>query len=127
MTKILVVDDDLTALDIVDLMLEMKGFDVRRCTRGDQVRDSVKDDMPDLVLLDLMMPGVNGIKAAENIRKDGFKKPIIAFTAADDPEFHQQAVTAGCNLVLTKPCKPPVLVEHMERLIAEDEHAKVVN
>lgn len=115
--KILIIDDDVTALDIVDFLFEDKGFEVVRRADGISALECVEDENPDIVLIDLMMPRMNGQECVRQIRSRGLTFPIVAFTALDDPEVHQEAMDAGCNLVLTKPCKPAVLVEHIEKLL----------
>ena len=117
--KILVIDDDVTALDIVDFLFEDKGFEVIRRADGQSAIDCVEDVNPDVILVDLMMPKMNGQETVRQIRKLGLSIPIVAFTALDDPEVHQEAVEAGCNLVLTKPCKPNLLVKHIDELLAD--------
>lgn len=115
--KIFIIDDDLTALDIVDYLFEDKGFDVVRRTDGISALACVEEVKPDIILIDLMMPRMNGQETVRQIRGKGVNIPIIAFTALDDPEVHQEARDAGCNLVLTKPCKPATLVKNVESLL----------
>lgn len=116
--KILIIDDDVTALDIVDYLFEDKGFEVVRRTDGISALECVEEVKPHIILIDLMMPKMNGQETIRQIRLKGVKQPIVAFTALDDPEVHQEAMDAGCNLVLTKPCKPAVLVKHIETMLA---------
>jgi len=116
--KILIIDDDVTALDIVDFLFEDKGFEVIRRTDGISALDCLEEVAADIILIDLMMPQMNGQDCIREIRKRGLKTPIVAFTALDDPEVHQEAMDAGANLVLTKPCKPSILVGQIEALIA---------
>lgn len=120
--KILIIDDDVTALDIVDFLFEEKGYDVVRRADGQSGLNCVEDVGPDIILIDLMMPKMNGQECVRQIRGKGVEIPIVAFTALDDPEVHQEALNAGCNIVLTKPCRPGALVNHIESLIAE--HSK---
>ena len=115
--KILIIDDDVTALDIVDFLFEDKGFDVVRRADGISALECVEEESPSIILIDLMMPRMNGQECVRHIREKGIMVPIVAFTALDDPEIHDEAVQAGCNLVLTKPCKPAVLVKHIEDLL----------
>jgi CheY-like chemotaxis protein len=115
--KILIIDDDVTALDIVDFLFEDKGFDVVRRADGISALECVEEVQPNIILIDLMMPKMNGQECIKQIRDKGLKQPIVAFTAVDDPEIHKEAITAGCNLVLTKPCKPNLLVKHIEDLL----------
>ena len=117
--KILIIDDDVTALDIVDFLFEDRGFEVVRRADGLAALECIDKEKPDAVLVDLMMPRLNGQETVRQIRSRGIKVPVVAFTALDDPEIHQEAREAGCNLVLTKPCKPSVLVKHIEDLLAE--------
>jgi DNA-binding response OmpR family regulator len=116
--KILVIDDDMTALDIVDLLFEDKGFEVIRRADGISALGCVEEVAPDVILIDLMMPKMNGQSCIKEIRAKGITVPIVAFTALDDPEVHQEALDAGGDLVLTKPCKPAVLLKHVETLLA---------
>ncbi|NDC37775.1 MAG: response regulator [Proteobacteria bacterium] len=117
--KILIIDDDVTALDIVDFLFEEKGFEVIRRADGPSAISCVDEVLPDVVLVDLMMPKMNGQETVRQLRKKGLVVPIVAFTALDDPDVHQEALDAGCNLVLTKPCKPAVLVQHIQNLLKQ--------
>lgn len=116
--KILIIDDDMTALDIVDFLFEERGFDVVRRADGISALDCVEDEGPQVILIDLMMPKMNGQECVRHLRDRGISIPIVAFTAVDDPEIHQEALDAGCNRVLTKPCKPTALLSEIERLLA---------
>jgi CheY-like chemotaxis protein len=117
MKKILIIDDDMTALDIVDYLFEDKGFDVVRRADGVSALEDVDSSRPDIILIDLMMPRMNGQECVRELRKRGIDVPIVAFTALDDPEIHQDAIDAGCNMVLTKPCKPDALVKHVSSFL----------
>ncbi|MCI5066145.1 response regulator [bacterium] len=115
--KILIIDDDMTALDIVDFLFEDKGFEVERRADGVAALECVQAAEPHVILIDLMMPKMSGQECVKELRSRGISVPIIAFTAVDDPEIHLEAENAGCNLVLTKPCKPALLVSHVEKLM----------
>ena len=114
---ILIIDDDVTALDIVDFLFEEKGFEVVRRADGISALECVDEVAPDIILVDLMMPKMNGQETIRQLRKKGITVPIVAFTALDDPDIHQEATDAGCNIVLTKPCKPTILVQHIQNLL----------
>ena len=107
----------MTALDIVDFLFEDRGYEVVRSADGTSAVDSVLKITPDVILVDLMMPKLSGQETVRQIREKGLTIPIVAFTAIDDPEVHQEALDAGCDLVLTKPCKPQALVQHIEGLL----------
>ncbi|HMO19097.1 MAG TPA: response regulator [Oligoflexia bacterium] len=119
--NLLIVDDDITSLDIIALLFEKKGFRVARTTGGEQAILDCKNNKPDLVIMDLMMPGVNGVEATSAIRASGFTQPIVGFTASSDPALHKDAILAGCNEILTKPCRAKALVERIECIMAEDQ------
>lgn len=116
--KILVIDDDVTALDIVDLLFEERGFEVLRRADGISALECVDQSTPNIILIDLMMPRMNGQECIRQLRQRGIQVPIVAFTALDDPEVHKEALDAGCNVVLTKPCKSKELVREIEKLLA---------
>lgn len=115
--RILVIDDDLTALDIVDLLFEDRGFDVVRRPDGLTALECIEETTPDIILIDLMMPRMSGQECVRQIRRKGIEVPIVAFTAIDDPLIHDEARAAGCDVVVTKPCKSKVLVEKIETLL----------
>lgn len=115
---ILILDDDITSLDIVSYLFEERGYRVDRCTDGFAAIEHLKASPPDLLVVDLMMPKINGVDTVRQIRELGYKGiPIIAFTAVDEPTLHREAIGAGCNEVLTKPCPAEKLVKHIRRLL----------
>lgn len=118
--NILVIDDDITSLDIVSFLFEERGFHVERCADGFTAIEYTKQSAPDLIIVDLMMPQINGTETVRNIRALGFTAiPIIAFTAVDEPELHRDAQAAGCNEVLTKPCRPEKLMKHIKQFLPD--------
>lgn len=118
--NILVIDDDITSLDIVSFLIEEKGYCVERCADGFSAVEHTRNSLPDLIIVDLMMPGINGAETVRQIRELGVANnvPIIAFTAVDEPELHKEARSAGCNEVLTKPCRPDKLLKHIRQYLA---------
>lgn len=120
--KILIIDDDMTALDIVDFLFEDQGFNVVRRADGIAALECVEAEQPNIILVDLMMPRMNGQECVRQLRARGIKVPIVAFTALDDTDVHDEARNAGCDLVLTKPCKPATLVKHIEELLTNRAH-----
>lgn len=117
--NILFVDDDITSLDIMAILFEKKGFNVTRSADGRQAVDAAKLEQPDIVVVDLMMPEVDGVQAVEKMREAGYNKPVIAFTASNDIELHNRAIKAGCAKVITKPCKAQNLVESVNELLKD--------
>jgi two-component system alkaline phosphatase synthesis response regulator PhoP len=116
---ILVIDDDVTSLDIVSFFFEERGYNVDRCADGKSAIEYVKKITPDLLIVDLMMPEINGVETVKQVRQLGLTDtPIIAFTAVDDSDLHREALEAGCNEVLTKPCPTEKLLRHIKRYLA---------
>ena len=115
---ILMIDDDITSLDIVSFLFEEKGYVVDRCADGASAIEYMKLTVPNLVLVDLMMPGIDGKETIRQIRAMGHKTlPIIAFTAVDDPDIHAETLKLGCNEVLTKPLRPDKLLQKVEQFL----------
>jgi two-component system, OmpR family, response regulator ResD len=120
--NILIIDDDVTALDIVAFFFEERGFTVERCADGPAAIDYVSKIIPDLIIADLMMPGMNGVETVKRIRGLGANNvPIIAFTAADEARYHSEARAAGCNEVVTKPCPIEKLLRIIKKYLNVDD------
>lgn len=115
---ILVVDDDITCLDLISFVFQRSGHVVDRCASGEMAIEYVKTILPDLIIIDLLMPGIDGVETIRSIRALGVDKvPILAFTAVEDKDLHAQAKLAGCQSVLTKPCPPNKLLEAIGQLL----------
>lgn len=116
--QILVVDDDITSLDLVSFLFEKQGYSVSRCGDGFAALNFLRENPVDLAIVDLMMPGINGVETILQIRKENLTQaPIIAFTAIDDPQLHDDALEAGCSSVLTKPCPTDRLVREIRKYL----------
>lgn len=116
--RILVIDDDITSLDLISYLFEERGYQVIRCSSGSQALEVLGRGAVALVLVDLMMPGLNGIETVREIRARGhLALPIIAFTAAEEPVLHEEAKAAGCAKVLCKPLRPKQLVAEIEAFL----------
>ena len=115
--RILIIDDDITALDIVDILFEGRGFEVVRQPSGVSALEHLEEAAPDVILIDLMMPHMRGQECVRLMRERGVSVPIVAFTAIDDPRVHLEAAQAGCTKVLVKPCKSKDLIKEIEVLL----------
>jgi CheY-like chemotaxis protein len=102
---VLVVEDFEDNRFLMRRLLEMSGFGVLEATNGEEAVSIAKQEHPDLVLMDLSLPLLDGLAATRRIRKcDGLKQiPIIAVSAHDTSDFHTEAMAAGCNDYVTKP------------------------
>ena len=107
MTKILVVDDEDAVLEILEADLSEEGFDVISAKDGAEALALVYQERPDVVLLDLKMPVVNGYQVLQELRLDPTTKnlPVILLTGVSPTEGEQAAVQLGANHYVTKPWK----------------------
>lgn len=101
--KILVVDDEESLVQLCRIILEAAGYQVRGAYNGRQALHLIAEDLPDLVLLDVMMPGMSGIEVCRQIRAQHRDFPrIIMYTADDRHRTRLESLKAGANDVLTK-------------------------
>ena len=117
--KILVVDDDLDTLRLVGLMLERQGYQIVAASNGEQALALAKKEHPDLVLLDLMMPDIDGVEVARRLRADPETQDllIIMFTAKGETEDKIEGFDAGADDYLTKPAQPRELIAHVKAVL----------
>lgn len=117
--KVLLVDDEPDILEIVGYNLEMEGFQVLTAKNGvDAIKKAMKE-LPHLIIMDVMMPEMDGIEACERIRKyPELSKTVIAFLTARGEDYSQLAgFEAGADDYITKPIKPKVLVSKVKALL----------
>lgn len=107
MTKILVVDDEEGILELLDEDLSDNGFDVISANNGASALAQIYREQPDIVLLDLNIPEINGYEVLRELRDATTTKnlPVILLTGVSPTEGEQAAVELGANHYVTKPCK----------------------
>ena len=117
--KLLIVDDKAANLDLLREMLAQLGHQIFFATSGGKALEIATSALPDLVLLDVMMPEMDGIEACEKIRKiRGLEHTLIAFLTARGEDYSQIAgFEAGGDDYITKPIKPKVLVSRIKALL----------
>ncbi len=117
--RILLVDDDPDILDFLSYNLSKENYEVATAHNGVQAIEKTKEFSPDLILMDVMMPEMDGIEACEEIRKDTNNQHIIiAFLSARGEDFSQiAAYEAGGDDYITKPIKPKILVSKIKSLL----------
>ncbi len=117
--KILLVDDEPDILEIVGFHLKKEGYQVFKATNGNEAVLEAKVIQPHLILLDIMMPEMDGIEACEKIRKiEGLENVLITFFTARGEDYSQVAgFEAGADDYITKPVKPKVLVSKVKGLL----------
>jgi DNA-binding response OmpR family regulator len=103
--RILVVDDDPRLLHIVEMYLSIEGYDVVTAENGEDGLKEVETARPDLVILDIMMPGMDGIEACRRIRTNAETQsvPVVMFSALSSDDDVERARLAGANHLITKP------------------------
>ena len=121
--KILVVDDekDLTAL--VCLHMKMAGFEVLTANNGENALDLSREEKPDLIILDLMLPKIDGWQVCERLRQDIATQdiPVIMLTARAETEDKLKGFEVGADDYVTKPFSPRELVARVKRVLARAE------
>jgi len=110
--KILVVDDEQDLLDFVKLRLEANNYTVITSIDGDEALVIFKKEKPDLVLLDILMPKLDGFKVCQALKNDPLTKniPVIMLTAKDRPDDIKQAKQVGANGYIIKPFDATTLI-----------------
>jgi len=123
--KILVVDDDVDTLRMVGLMLQRQGYAIVAASTGPQALTLAQNDRPDLILLDVMMPGMDGYEVTRRLRASTLTNtiPIIMFTAKSQVDDKVQGFEAGVDDYLTKPTPPRELFAHVKAVLARGKKA----
>ena len=107
--KILVVDDDTALAEMIGIVLRAEGFEISFCADGSGALDAFHNADPDLVLLDLMLPGIDGIEVCSQIREES-GVPIIMLTAKSDTADVVKGLESGADDYVVKPFNPKELV-----------------
>ncbi len=122
--RILVVDDDASLAEMLQLVLRQEGFDTVWCASGDEALEQFRAASPDLVLLDLMLPGTDGVEVCRRIRSES-GVPIVMLTAKSETGDVVDGLEAGADDYVPKPFKPRELVARvrtrLRRLPAESD------
>jgi CheY-like chemotaxis protein len=120
MTKILCVEDSEDSLFALHKRLGLAGFEVKVATNGAEAVDWAKTLMPDLIVMDLRLPGLDGWEATRRLKGQPETKhiPIVVVTADTSEKSREKAFAAGCDAYETKPADFPKLIERINSLIA---------
>jgi CheY-like chemotaxis protein len=115
--KVLLVEDTEDNRFMMKRLLEMSEFYVVEAVNGEEAVHRAEDELPDVILMDLSLPVVDGLGATRRIRKlpRMSRVPIIAVSAHDTADFHSEALAAGCDAYITK----PIDFAELEDLIAK--------
>jgi two-component system, OmpR family, response regulator len=114
---VLVVDDDETIIDLLSTALRFTGYRVISAQSGFDALRSVRSDRPDLIVLDVNLPELDGFEVCRRIRRDGAQTPVIFLTARDDPEALRSGFKHGGDDYLTKPFSLEELALRVEAVL----------
>jgi len=123
---ILVVDDEERMLRFIRLNLEHDGFLVIQATRGMQALDVLRQEMPDLVLLDVMMPDLDGFEVLRMIR-EAYQVPVIMLTAKGEEDDRVYGLELGADDYVTKPFSPRELVSRVKAVLRRTESSGIAS
>ena len=125
-TKILIVDDDPDIIEILTYNLSNEGYNVKSAVNGIEALKKAKKFIPDIILLDVMMPVMDGIETCSNLREiESLSKSMIIFLSARGEDFTQiAAFDAGADDYINKPVKPKILLKKIssisKRILSEN-------
>lgn len=122
---ILVVDDENTIREVVGRYLEREGFSVKEAADGYEALDIIKSDPPTLIVLDLMLPGIDGLTLTQHLRQDR-QIPIIMLTAKGETSDRIRGLDIGADDYITKPFSPQELVSRIRAVLRRFEGAAAV-
>jgi two-component system OmpR family response regulator len=115
--RILVVDDEPSIVDAVATALRYEGYDVEEAYTGRQAIDAVTREEPDLIVLDWMLPDIEGIEVGRRLRARGFKSAVLFLTAKDATENKVEALRAGGDDYVTKPFSLAEIVARTQAIL----------
>lgn len=127
--KILLVDDDIDILEIVGFNLQNENYQVYTAKNGREAIAVAKKELPNLVILDVMMPEMDGIETCENLRKlPELNNTIITFLTARGEDYSQVAgFDVGADDYITKPIKPKLLISKVKALLRRVKNVEIAN
>ena len=115
---ILIVEDEKDIVKMLEYNLKKEGYKTLAVRNGEDAIDSAKNEHPDLIILDLMLPGIDGLEVCKKIKSDSKTAsiPIIMLTTTDDPREIETCYRLGCNCYITKPVEFSKFAETIRRL-----------
>jgi DNA-binding response OmpR family regulator len=118
--KILIVEDEESLLSLVTILLTSKGYKVEGVMDGHSALESVTNMKPDLILLDIMIPGIDGLEVCREIKSNEATRhiPVILLTADKRKDSFVMGEQAGADWYVTKPFKSSMVIETIQRLLS---------
>lgn len=120
MSKILIIDDDVTITELMKALVTMEGHEAVTVNDSLQAMDAARSMGPDLITLDLMMPGLTGFELCKLLNQDPelSNTPIVIISAKDDPESREKVLQAGAREFIAKPFRVDAFIDTIESLMA---------
>lgn len=117
--KVLVVDDEPDIVEILTYNLKKQNYQVFTAHNGEEAIQSASENHPDLIIMDIRMPGISGIEACRIIKHDDLIKdiPVLFLTADSDEYTTMNAIDAGGDHFITKPIRPALLIGMIKELV----------
>jgi two-component system alkaline phosphatase synthesis response regulator PhoP len=121
--RILIADDEQDIKDVMEMFLDAQGYEVETAYDGLDALDRARTWMPDAILLDIMMPVMDGIDVCRQLKADEKTKaiPIIMVSAASKREKESEAFEAGASDYILKPFEPPDLIQILEKHLGDQD------
>jgi DNA-binding response OmpR family regulator len=122
MSRVLVVDDDPVIVRLLEVNLRLDGYDVETASRGEQALERAAETDPDLVILDVMMPGLDGWETCRRLREQPAfaNTPVVFLSARAQDDERSRGIDLGPVAYLTKPFDPVRLMELVRRMLGGD-------
>ncbi|OGR96961.1 MAG: hypothetical protein A2902_05530 [Elusimicrobia bacterium RIFCSPLOWO2_01_FULL_64_13] len=119
--KILVVDDEIHITTLLKITLELNGYSVAVARDGMEALEKVPTESPDLILLDIKMPRMNGWQVCEKLKSDESTKniPVIMVTAFSQKEARERSIALGASDFIGKPFESPVLLDRIKKVLED--------
>ncbi len=120
-TRVLVIDDDPEVVDMLGLLLRTKGFDVLKAYQGIEGFKMARRELPDVVLLDIMMPDIDGYEVYRRLRLEEETKsiPVVFISAKGKDEDIEKGLSCGAQGYIVKPFRAAVLVDKINEVVAQ--------
>ncbi len=115
--RILIVDDEPSIRELLTTSLRFAGFGVRAVANGAQTISAVLEEEPDLIILDVMLPDMNGFSVTKRLRSAGYTAPILFLTAKDDTEDKVQGLSVGGDDYVTKPFSLDEIIARIKAIL----------
>ena len=116
MAKLLIIEDEADIRELISFNLEMSGYEVLKARDGEEGLRMARSEKPDLIILDLMLPGMDGLKVCSHLKKDSDVKdvPVIMLTARSEDDDIISGLETGADDYITKPFSPRILIARVK-------------